>query len=93
MSTAVLRLRAALARLVRREPMPEVHDIWTRTEREQRLAEIDDRRRRYLRTILPAMGLVLFGFFVPAPTVVRLVALVIAAVLVPFAVATMVPRR
>lgn len=87
------RLRRALARLVHREPLPEVFDIWTRTERELRVAEIDARRRRYLRTILPAVGLVLFGFFVPAPTVVRLAALVVAALLVPFAVATTVPRR
>jgi hypothetical protein len=86
-------LRRALRRLVHREPLPEVFDVWTRTEREQRVAEIDARRRRYLRTILPAVGLVLFGFFVPAPTVVRLGALVLAALLVPFAVAATVPRR
>lgn len=87
------RLRRGLARLVHRPPLPEVHDIRTRTERELRLEEIDGRRRRYLRAILPAMGLVLFGFFVPAPTVVRLGALVVAALLVPFAVAATVPRR
>lgn len=91
--TALSGLRAAFTRLVRREPLPEVHDVWTRTERELRLEEIEARKRRYLRTILPALGLVLFGFYVPAPTVLRLGALVVAALLVPFAVAATVPRR
>ncbi len=79
--------------LVHRDPLPEVHDVWTRTERELRIEEIEARKARYLRTILPAMGLVLFGFFVPAPTLVRVGALVAAALLVPFAVAATVPRR
>ena len=87
------RLRRALRRLVSREPLPEVHDVWTRTERELRLEEIQARERRYLRTALPGLGLVLFGFFVPAPVPVRVGALLVAVLLVPFAVAATFPRR
>ena len=87
------RLRRALRRLVTRQPLPEVHDVWTRTERELRLEEIQDRQRRYLRTALPALGLVLFGFFVPAPVPVRVGALLVAVLLAPLAVAATFPSR
>lgn len=43
------------------------------------------RRREYFALILPAIALVIFGFFVPAPTPLRLGALVVAAALVPLA--------
>ncbi len=88
------RLQRWFTRLVHREALPEVHDIFTRTEREMLLEDIEARKRRYLRTILPAMGLVLFGFFATgAPTLLRIGALVCAALLVPFAVAATVPKR
>ncbi len=68
-------------------------DVWTRTERELRIEEIEARKRRYLRTALPMLGLVLFGFFVPAPVPLRIGALVVAILLAPFTVAATVPRR
>jgi hypothetical protein len=61
------------------------YDVVTPTEREALLAEIARRRRRYLRVIGPVLVLALFGFFVPAPTALRVVALIIAAVLAPVA--------
>lgn len=67
----------------RRGPRP--YDVVTPTERDRMLADIAGRRRRYLWTIVPCLALVAFGFFVPAPLVVRLVALLIAAVLAPVA--------
>ncbi|HEV7825227.1 MAG TPA: DUF3099 domain-containing protein [Mycobacteriales bacterium] len=63
----------------------DAYDIVTPTERERRNAEIDKRRRRYFAIMLPCLALVSFGFFVPAPTPVRVVALAIAAVLPPIA--------
>lgn len=93
MSRAVLRLRLALAGLVRRDPLPEVHDIWTRTERELRLEEIDARKRRYLRTALPGLALVLLALFVPLPVPLRVGVLVVGVLFAPFAVAATLPRR
>ena len=84
------RLRSWFAALVHREPVP---DVWTRTERERRLEEIAARQRRYLRTALPMLGLLLFGLVVPAPGPLRLAAFVGAGLLAPFALAATVPRR
>lgn len=61
------------------------HDIVTPTEREQRDDEIAARRKRYFAIMIPCLALVGFGFFVPAPTAVRVVALAVAAVLPPIA--------
>jgi hypothetical protein len=66
----------------RKEP---AYDVVTPTEHEALLAEIARRRRRYFWTIGPVLVLALFGFFVPAPTSVRVAALVVAAVLAPVA--------
>ena len=43
------------------------------------------RKRRYFALMVPCLALVLFGFFVPAPIPVRVAALVVAAVIPPFA--------
>jgi hypothetical protein len=48
--------------------------------------EIRARKRRYLSLMVPCLLLVIFGFFVPAPTPLRVVALAVAAVLPPIAV-------
>jgi Na+/H+ antiporter NhaD/arsenite permease-like protein len=61
------------------------YDIVTRTERERRDDEIETRRKRYFAIMIPCLTLVAFGFFVPAPTPVRVVALAFAAVLPPIA--------
>jgi hypothetical protein len=63
----------------------EVHDIVTPTEREERERLIAARRRRYFMVMVPCISLVLFGFFVPAPVPVRVVALAIASLLPPVA--------
>jgi len=62
------------------------YDIVTPTERELRDRAIARRRRRYFRVMGPCIALVLFGFFVPAPTPLRVAALTVAAVLPPLAV-------
>jgi hypothetical protein len=64
---------------------PAVYDIVTPTERERRDADLARRRRRYFAIMVPCLALVCFGFFVPAPTPFRVVALGIAAVLPPIA--------
>jgi hypothetical protein len=61
------------------------YDIVTRTEREQREDEVDSSRKRYFAIMIPCLSLVAFGFFVPAPTPARVVALAVAAVLPPIA--------
>jgi hypothetical protein len=61
------------------------YDIVSRTERERRDDELATRRKRYFAIMIPCLALVGFGFFVPAPTPARLVALGIAAVLPPIA--------
>jgi hypothetical protein len=66
-------------------PRREAYDIVTPTERERRDADIARRRRRYFAIMVPCLALVSFGFFVPAPTPFRVVALAIAAVLPPIA--------
>lgn len=63
----------------------ETFDIVTPTERELRDTALRRRRRLYFVIMVPCLALVAFGFFVPAPTPVRLVALAIAAVLPPTA--------
>ena len=67
--------------------------MWTRTERELRIEEIEARKRRYVRTALPMLGLLLFALVVPAPGPLRLAAGIGAALLAPFALAATVPRR
>ena len=62
------------------------YDIVTPTERELRDRAIARRRRRYFLVMGPCIALVLFGFFVPAPTPLRVAALTVAAVLPPLAV-------
>jgi hypothetical protein len=64
---------------------PEVFDVHTPTEREKLEASIARRRKRYFRVMIPCLILVGFGFFVPAPTPVRLTALAIAAFMPPIA--------
>jgi DUF3099 family protein len=70
----------------REGPDPHAYDIVTPTERELRDRAIARRRRRYFLVMGPCIALVLFGFFVPAPTPLRVAALVVAAVLPPVAV-------
>jgi hypothetical protein len=69
----------------RRRSDPPVFDVRTPTEREALDASIAARRRRYFRVMIPCIVLMLFGFFVPAPTPVRLTALAIAAFMPPVA--------
>jgi hypothetical protein len=68
-----------------RRPRNDAYDIVTRTEREWRNDDIARRRTRYLAIMIPCLALVCFGFFVPAPTPYRVVALAVAAVLPPIA--------
>ena len=89
----VARLRAALARVLHRPPLPEVHDVWTRTERELRLEEVRDRQRRYLLTGPPMLALLMTGLLLPGPGWLRVVLLLGAALLAPVALASTVPRR
>lgn len=63
----------------------EAFDIVTPSERERIDRLVAWQRRRYLALIIPCLLLVLFGFFVPAPTPVRIVALALAALLLPLA--------
>jgi len=63
----------------------EGFDIVTRTEGEQRDDDIARRRRRYLSIMVPCLLLVVFGFYAPAPTPLRVAALLVAAVLPPIA--------
>lgn len=56
----------------------EVFDVVTPTERQARLEGIARRQRLYFRWMVPAISLVAFGFFIPAPIPLRLAALVIA---------------
>ena len=63
----------------------EAFDIVTPTDREALERSIARRRRGYFRVMVPCIALVLFGFFVPAPVPVRVVALAIAAFLPPVA--------
>lgn len=57
----------------------------TPTERERRDDDIATRRKRYFAIMIPCLVLVVFGFFVPAPTPARVAALAVAAVLPPVA--------
>lgn len=63
----------------------EGFDIVTRTESERRDDDIARRRRSYLSIMVPCLVLVVFGFYAPAPTPLRVAALVVAAVLPPIA--------
>lgn len=67
---------------LRRAP---AYDIVTPTEHEALEAGIRIRRRRYFQVMVPCLVLVVFGFFVPAPTAWRVAALVLAMVLPPVA--------
>jgi hypothetical protein len=69
----------------RRRDEAAPYDIVTPTEGEQLEDSIAARRRRYLWVMAPCIALVLFGFFVPAPVPLRVVALAVAAVLPPIA--------
>lgn len=71
--------------MARRARRPPSYDIRTPTEREALDADIARRRRRYFVLWVPCVLLVLFGFFVPAPTPWRIAALVVAAPLLPAA--------
>ena len=66
----------------RRSP---TYDIVTPTEREALSADIARQRRRYFLLWVPCLLLVVFGFFVPAPTPWRIAALVVAAPMLPLA--------
>ena len=63
----------------------EGFDIVTRTEGEQQADDLARRRRRYLSIMVPCLLLVVFGFYAPAPTPLRVAALLVAAVLPPIA--------
>jgi hypothetical protein len=69
----------------RRQRRVPSFDILTPTDREARDADISRRRRRYFMLWVPCLLLVVFGFFVPAPTALRIAALVLAAPLLPIA--------
>lgn len=71
--------------MARRHRRPPHYDILTPTEREALDADIARRRRRYFLLWVPCIVLVVFGFFVPAPTPLRIAALVVAAPLLPAA--------
>lgn len=61
------------------------YDIVTPTERERRERRVARRRRRYFAVMVPCLLLVAFGFFVPAPMPLRLLALAFAAWMPPIA--------
>lgn len=61
------------------------YDIVTPTDREALDDDIARQRRRYFLLWVPCLLLVVFGFFVPAPTPLRIAALVLAAPLLPLA--------
>jgi hypothetical protein len=64
------------------EPPPDI----TSPDVPRRLDDsIRARRRRYFWLMGPCLVLVVFGFFVPAPTALRIAALVLAAPLLPIA--------
>jgi hypothetical protein len=64
---------------------PPTYDVVTPTPDQARLEQIARRQRRYYRVMVPCILLVAFGFFVPAPTPIRLAALAIAAFMPPIA--------
>ena len=68
----------------RRAPV-QPFDIVTPSERERLERRLSRRRRRYFAVIVPCLILVAFGFFVPAPTPARLIALAVAAWMPPIA--------
>jgi hypothetical protein len=63
----------------------DAYDIVTPSEREERARRVARRRRRYFAVMVPCLLLVGFGFFVPAPTPLRLLALAFAAWMPPIA--------
>lgn len=64
----------------RREPK-KVFDVMTPTERQAHLERVAERQRNYFRFMVPSLCATAFGFFVPAPTLLRLVALFVAVAL------------
>jgi hypothetical protein len=76
---------ARLPRPRRKRGEPPTYDVVTPTPDEARLENIRQRQKRYYRVMVPCIILVAFGFFVPAPTPIRLIALAIAAVMPPIA--------
>lgn len=79
--------------MARRRRRTSRYDIVTPTEGEQRDADISRGRRRYFALWVPCLLLVLFGFFVPAPTGWRIAALAVAAPLLPLAAFIGTPRQ
>lgn len=71
---------------IHRSRRQQAYDVVTPTRREALMADIARRRRRYLSVIVPCLTLVVVGFFVPLPTALRVVTLVVAASLAPAAV-------
>jgi Protein of unknown function (DUF3099) len=69
----------------RRRHQPPTYDVVTPTPNQEHLENIRRRQKRYYRIMVPCIILVAFGFFVPAPTPIRLVALAIAAFMPPIA--------
>jgi hypothetical protein len=65
-----------------REEVP-TFDIVTPTPDQAHLERLAIRQRRYFRVMIPCILLASFGFFIPAPKPMRLVALAIASVLPP----------
>ncbi len=82
-----------MGRMGRRRPRAPHYDILTPTEREALDAQIAHGRRVYFALWVPCIALVLFGFFVPAPTPWRIAALALAAPLLPLAAVLGTPRR
>ncbi len=69
----------------RRHREEQVFNVVTPTERERQEDTIRGQQRRYFRIMIPCLVLVVFGFFVPAPTPLRVAALAVAAVMPPIA--------
>jgi Na+/H+ antiporter NhaD/arsenite permease-like protein len=69
----------------RRHRDEQVYNVVTPTEHERQEDKIRAQQRRYFRIMIPCLVLVVFGFFVPAPTPIRVAALCLAAVMPPIA--------
>lgn len=76
---------ARVPRPRRRRGDPPTYDVVTPTPNQAHLENIKRRQKRYYRVMVPCIILVAFGFFVPAPTPIRLAALIIAAFMPPIA--------
>jgi hypothetical protein len=76
---------ARVPRPRRKRGEPPTYDVVTPTTEQERLENIKRRQKRYYRVMVPCIILVAFGFFVPAPIPIRLIALGIAACMPPIA--------